>query len=92
MKIVVSHRGQLALATGVPEEEIDVESGSTVGSVLEAASERHGEAFSKFVFDESGAMRNTLLVAIDGEQVTSEDEVLGDGAMEITLMPPIAGG
>ena len=44
------------------------------------------------VFDSEGRQRRTLLVAIDGEQVVDFESPISDGAREITLMPPIAGG
>lgn len=92
MKITMSYRGQLALATGIQDEVVEIASGSTIGAVVRSVAGRHGAEFARFVIGDDGTVRNTLLIAVDGEQTRGEKEVISEAASEITLMPPIAGG
>ena len=92
MRATIQFRGQLATATGQSEAERDLAPGDTLSSLIAALADEHGEAFREIVFDSEGRQRRTLLVAIDGEQVVDFESPISDGAREITLMPPIAGG
>ena len=89
----VHYSGQLALASSVTEETIDIAEGaSTVQDVVARLAERHGEAFKKLIYHEDGHIERTLFMALDGEQVTDLAMPLTAAHQELMLMPPIAGG
>jgi molybdopterin converting factor small subunit len=91
--ITVIYTGQLAVIAGCSEEDVAVGNGGTLGPVVEELSARHGEKFRKFLCDDAGKLRSTLLVALDGEQAQGDrGELSLDGVKEVMLMTPIAGG
>ena len=45
-----------------------------------------------FIFDENNNFRNSLLIAVDNNQVIDLSAMTIDRDCEITLFPPIAGG
>ena len=92
MTVIIHYRGQLASAMGVDSEEVNIEQASSIRSVLQELSARAGSAFAEIALDENGVPRRTLLVAIDGEQITDFGMELAPHVKEITLIPPIAGG
>lgn len=92
MTISIHYRGQLASAMGLESEVADIEQGSSVCSILQDLAGRAGDAFSEIALDANGVPRRTLLVAIDGEQVTDFGKEITSHVNEITLIPPISGG
>jgi molybdopterin converting factor small subunit len=91
--INVIYTGQLAALAGCSEESIEVAEGATLGPVVDGLTARHGDGFRDLLRDEAGAMRTTVLVALDGEQAQGERGGLSlDGVSEVMLMTPIAGG
>lgn len=91
--IQVIYTGQLAALAGESEEAVEVEEGATLGPVVDGLSARHGDGFRELLCDEAGAMRGTVLVALDGEQAQGErGELSLEGVKEVMLMTPIAGG
>ncbi len=93
MNIAFSYTGQLANLAGVSEELVLTEAGNNLATAVREIAARHGSAFSDLILDESGKLRRTLLVIIDGEQLAGDRELFVlDGAKNIVLMTPIAGG
>jgi|MDTC01.3.fsa_nt_gb molybdopterin converting factor small subunit len=88
----VNYSGQLALASAVAEETIDIREGDTVLGLVSRVAKRHGEAFQKLVFQDDGSIECTLFMALDGEQVTDLNQPILVHHRELMLMPPIAGG
>jgi molybdopterin converting factor small subunit len=92
MKLKLDYAGQLGIAAGASAEEVDVSPGSTIAEIIVAAAGRHGSGFAELVQNRAGEIERTLLVAIDGEQVTDLGRQVGDSARELMILPPIAGG
>ena len=92
MTINIHYRGQLANAMGVDSEELDIVPPSSISSILQGLAEKGGGAFADIALDADGVPRRTLLVAVDGEQVTDFSMEVSPNVNEITLIPPIAGG
>ena len=92
MAVIIHYRGQLATAMGVDSEEVDIGQASSIRSLLQELSARAGGAFAEIALDVNGVPRRTLLVAIDGEQITDFGMEIASDVKEITLIPPIAGG
>jgi len=92
VKVTIQFRGQLATATGQSSVEREIAMGETLTALIGMLAEEHGDAFREIVLDAEGRQRRTLLIAVEGEQVVDFDAPIREGAREITLMPPIAGG
>jgi MoaD family protein len=79
-----------AAAGGQASESVE---GATVGEVLGALYERHGELRER-VADDDGALRRFVNVYLDGEDVRflqGLDTAVSDGA-ELQILPAVAGG
>ncbi len=91
MSVTVKIPPQLRAATGGHgTETVD---GATVGEVLDALYERHGELRER-VADGDGALRRFVNVYLDGEDVRFLDGLetaVPDGA-ELQILPAVAGG
>ena len=93
MSLKIIYTGQLASIAGFSEEVVEVPDGENLGAVVKAAVERLGSEFEALLCDESGGLRPTILVAVDGSQATGEREaMLLDGVREVMFMAPVAGG
>ncbi len=91
MAVTVKIPPQLRTATGGAGSE-SVE-GATVGEVLGALYDRHGELRER-VADGDGALRRFVNVYLDGEDVRfldGLDTAVNDGA-ELQILPAVAGG
>ncbi len=91
MAVTVKIPPQLRAAAGGQGSE-SVE-GATVGEVLGALYDRHGELRER-VADDDGALRRFVNVYLDGEDVRflqGLDTAVSDGA-ELQILPAVAGG
>jgi len=76
--------------TGREAEELEVPEGSRCIDVIRAMADRYGEALRSYLFDESGALRRSFAIALNGERASPEAEVReGD---TVVVIPPISGG
>lgn len=93
MKLSVAYTAQLAAATAVGEEEVELADGGELRDLVALLCRRHGERFTELVCEPDGALRSTLLVILDGAQAVGERGSLAlDGVEKVMLMTPIAGG
>ncbi len=93
MALTVSYTGQLSEATGVTEEAVQIAGGERLAGLIATLGEKHGEKFSELLLDDSGNLRSTVLVVLDGSQATGDlDSILLDDVQDLMLMTPIAGG
>jgi sulfur-carrier protein len=79
-----------AAAGGESELELD---GSTVGEVLAALFDRHGELRDR-LSDDTGGLRRFVNVYVDGEDIRFSDGLatpVADG-QEVQVLPAVAGG
>jgi MoaD family protein len=91
MAVKVKVPTQLRAATG-GAGELEVE-GGTVGEVLEALFERHGELRDR-LSDGDGGLRRFVNVYVDGEDIRFTDGLetpVADGH-EVQILPAVAGG
>ena len=91
MAVKVKIPTQLRASAG-GESELQVE-GGTVGEVLDALFERHGELRDR-LSDDNGGLRRFVNVYIGGEDIRFLDGLdtpVEDGA-ELTILPAVAGG
>ena len=91
MAVTVKIPTQLRSAAG-GESELTVD-GATVGEVLDAVYERHGELRDRLSGDD-GALRRFVNVYVDGEDIRFGDGLdtpVADGH-EVQILPAVAGG
>jgi MoaD family protein len=91
MAVTVKIPTQLRTAAG-GEAELQVE-GGTVGEVLAAVYDRHGELRDRLA-DGDGALRRFVNVYVDGEDIRFTDGLrtpVADGH-EVQILPAVAGG
>ena len=92
MKVAFRYTSQLAAAAGASEEILETESGSALLGLLRDLAAKHGPDFAKFVVDDDGNVVSTLVVAVDGSQVSVEELVSLDSNSEVMLITPMSGG
>ena len=90
MSVTVKIPTQLRAATG-GEGEVEV-SGSTVGEVLDAVFEAHGDLRERITQD--GDLRRFVNVYVGGEDIRFLDglETGVEDGDEVTILPAVAGG
>jgi MoaD family protein len=91
MAVKVKIPTQLRTAAG-GESELQVD-GGTVGEVLDAVFERHGELRDR-LSDGDGGLRRFVNVYVDGEDIRFGDGLettVADGN-EVQILPAVAGG
>ena len=91
MAVRVKIPTQLRTAAG-GESELQVE-GATVGEVLDAVFDRHGELRDR-LSDGDGGLRRFVNVYVDGEDIrfgNGLDTTVADGN-EVQILPAVAGG
>jgi molybdopterin synthase sulfur carrier subunit len=91
MAVKVKIPTQLRAAAG-GESDIEVE-GGTVGEVLDALFDRHGELRDR-LSDGDGGLRRFVNVYVDGEDIRFTDGLdtpVADGR-EVQILPAVAGG
>jgi molybdopterin synthase sulfur carrier subunit len=91
MAVRVKIPTQLRTAAG-GESELEVE-GGTVGEVLDALFDRHGELRDR-LSDGDGGLRRFVNVYVDGEDIRFTeglDTTVADGD-EVQILPAVAGG
>ena len=91
MAVKVKIPTQLRTAAG-GEAELQVE-GGTVGEVLDALFEHHGELRDR-LSDDNGGLRRFVNVYVDGEDIRFADGLettVADGD-EVQILPEVAGG
>jgi MoaD family protein len=90
MAVTVKIPTQLRTATG-GQSEVEV-AGGTVGEVLDAVFEAHGDLRQRIT--EDGALRRFVNVYVSGEDIRYQqglETAIDDGA-EVTILPAVAGG
>jgi MoaD family protein len=90
LRVRTLYFARLRELTGREAEELDVLEGSRCIDVVRAIAERYGEDLRRYLFDESGSLRRSFAIALNGERAAPEAEVReGD---TVVVIPPISGG
>ncbi|MBG30029.1 MAG: hypothetical protein CMI31_08515 [Opitutae bacterium] len=92
MKVTFRYTSQLATAAGSSEEVVETESGSALLGLLRDLADKHGPDFAKFVVDVDGNVVSTLVMAVNGTQVSVEELISLDSDSEVMLITPMSGG
>ena len=92
MTVTLEYMGQLRYLTGHNSDQIECSQGTSLAELLAAASKKYDDRFVNIVLDETGAIRPSLVVVINGVTVSKDDAPnLSDGD-SVTLLTAIAGG
>jgi MoaD family protein len=90
LRVRTLYFARLRELTGKEAEEFDVPEGSRCIDVVRVIAERYGEDLRRYLFDESGSLRRSFAIALNGERASPEAEVReGD---TVVVIPPISGG
>ena len=88
MKITFSYFAQIRQQAGTESETVEVLDDATALDALKSID--HGEAFSALLFEESGALRQVILLIVN-EVVSTSETVLKDGDC-VQVFSPVSGG
>ena len=92
MQITVEYAAQVKRAAGVAGESIDVDSDCSVQDLLQQIAKRYGDPLAGLLLGDTGALRPSILLFVDDEQVRWETpRLLRDNAV-VTILSPISGG
>ena len=92
MNITFRYTSQLATAAGVSTEVVEAEGGSSLLGLLRKLAAEKGPDFAKFVLDEDDNLVPTLVVAVNGAQVSTEELPSLETDGEVMLITPMSGG
>ena len=92
MSITFRYTSQLAEAAGTSKETVEDDQKADLLSLLRDLSAKHGHEFAKFVVDSEGEAVATLVVAVNGVQVSLDDPVALEADAEVMLITPMSGG
>jgi len=94
MKVTVKFFTNLREIIGKPQEQIELSEAVTVNELLQQLGEKYGEKFTRYVFDEKGAVRGHLHFLINGKSITNRQGLktkLKENDI-IAILPPVGGG
>jgi molybdopterin converting factor small subunit len=92
MRVTVQFFAQARVAAGVEQTTVEVAAPCTPRQAVCAAAAAGGEELRRFLFDERGEPRRSILLLVGQRRVGWDAaQPLADGAC-VTVLPPIAGG
>ena len=92
MQVMINYFAQIRQATGVKSEQLSLDEGANIQTVLAELARRHGGDFAALALDQAGAVRPGLLTVVNGQSVPDpQKHPLADGD-EISLISAVAGG
>ncbi len=92
MKISFEYFAQVRKAAGAEREELELAGGTELEAALDSAAGKHGADFRSLVLDDSGSLRPSMIVLVNGQPAPrNEPQKLADGD-SISLLSAVAGG
>ena len=95
MKVKVKFFAIARELVGTPEQELELENGSTAKDLLELLASKYGGTFREFIFDANTGLPRSNLQFLVGETLLADldglQTVLPDGAA-FAIIPPVGGG
>lgn len=95
MVVRVKFMGDMSSIIGERNLDLALPQGATVADLLASLSKTYGEAFTSRVFIGPGKLFHTMLIFVDGEDIKERDglaTMLGNGEVEVIMMPMFGGG
>jgi len=94
VKVSVKFFTTLREIVGKKEEQIEFSKPINVNAVLKQLSKKYGKDFDDYMFDELGDVRGHLQVLVNGQSVTTMNDLrtqLNNGD-QVAILPPVGGG
>jgi molybdopterin synthase sulfur carrier subunit len=94
MKVTLKFFTTLREIVGKPQEQIELFDAATVDELLQQLGEKHGEKFTRYLYDEKGTVRGHLSILINGKSITTPQGLktkLEENDV-IAILPPVGGG
>jgi molybdopterin synthase sulfur carrier subunit len=95
LKVTVKYFASVREIAGKREEQLEVDDGATVETLLNGLSRMYGQKFTEYVFDEkTHAIRDHIQFLIDGKSAITLQGLktrIRDGC-QFAIIPPVGGG
>ena len=92
MNVTVEYAAQVKRAAGVASEEVELEAGSTLQSLLGRIVDNHGDPLRRLLLDSVGRLHPSILVFVGENQVRWDDQQELKDRDVVTFLSPISGG
>jgi molybdopterin converting factor small subunit len=92
MKIFLEYFAQVRRAAGLAKEHLELPEESGLGAALGAAAVRHGPEFRSLVLEESGAIRPSIIVLVNGTPAGRGGQGRLAAGDTVALLSAVAGG
>ena len=92
MQITLNYLAQVRRAAGVETERIAAGDAADIRSVLVEAAGRHGPEFRALILDESGHIRPSVMVLVNGVPADREKPHVLSGGDTVSILTAMAGG
>jgi len=79
---------------GKKEEKIELSSAANLDALLHLLSEKHGQEFNNYIYDELGNVRSYLQFLVNGKSAATLQGLktkLKEGD-QVAILPPVGGG
>jgi MoaD family protein len=95
LKVKVKYFAIARELVGTPEQELELEKGTTAKDLLQLLASKNGEKFKEFIFDPTNGLPRSNLQFLVGEKLLADldglETELSDGAA-FAIIPPVGGG
>jgi len=81
-----------AAAGGTAREQLSIAAGAALADIVGQIARNHGQRMTALLFGPNGSISPSIILAVDGVQVSPADEILLRGGETIMIIPPISGG
>jgi len=94
MKITVKYFAALREIVGKKEDLLELDADLTVENLLEALSDKYGEEFQEYIYNEEGRLRENLQFLIDGKSISTSKGIKTKlhNSSQFVIIPPVGGG
>ena len=92
MHVTLNYFAQLRQAAGVDKESLPLADNASLGQALLAAVERHPEQFRALLLDDTGRLRPSLIILLNGVPAAGGPDAALKDADAVSIFLPIAGG
>ena len=92
MKLRIHYTTQLKAELGTDSEEIEAPDGSRFADVLRILAKKHMATFRLLVIDANGQLLPSILLCVDDEQISPDDNPVLSSGDSVTFLSAISGG
>ncbi|MCH2114938.1 MAG: hypothetical protein MK171_08525 [Pirellulales bacterium] len=92
VNVTITYTAQLARAAGVEQESATAMQGSPLTLLLRDRAVACSAEMKELLFDSDDTLRKSIVVVVDGSQITNPDSFSLERDHDLFLMMPISGG